>query len=127
MIRKRKRLNKKAKITNDEIDWSNFQRIRNKCINYVRSSKKKFLEKQINKVDSIHTISTKQWWKTIKNLIRLPNKKSFYPTLIFNNQNIESDSDKANYFKDFFCAQSSVHDSNTVLTILKYDEMKKRK
>ena len=98
MIRKRKRLNKKAKITNNEIDWSNFRRIRNKCINYVRSSKKKFLEKQINKVDSIHTISTKQWWKTIKNLIGLPNKKLAYPTLIFNNQYIESDYDKATYF-----------------------------
>ena len=107
----RKRLHRKVKQTNNINDWSKFRKIRNSCINLVRSCKKQFLEKQIQKIESPSEIDMQSWWKILKNMTGLPTKKSVYPTLCINDQYVENDSEKANCFHVYFCEQSSVDDS----------------
>jgi hypothetical protein len=46
LIRKRRWLCNKAKRTNYENDWSNYRKVRNKCVGLVRTAKDEYLDKQ---------------------------------------------------------------------------------
>ena len=111
MIRKRRRLHKKAKRSNSDHDWSNFRKIRNKCVNLVKSTKEKYLQKQIALLES-PSLSVQNWWKLLKNLSGTPSKKSDYPPINVNGSIIESNTDKANCFNNYFSQQSTIDDSN---------------
>ena len=114
LIRKRRRLHKKAKNTNNEHDWSKFRKTRNRCVNLVKVAKANYTEKQTALLDS-PTHSVQNWWKLLKNLSGIPVNKSLYPPLKIEGNIIENDTDKANCFNIFFCRQSTVDDSNTIV------------
>ncbi|MEW8546337.1 MAG: endonuclease/exonuclease/phosphatase family protein [Candidatus Thiodiazotropha sp.] len=75
-IRKRKRLYRKAKITNNNDIWNKFRRLRNKTIALIRLSKQNHIEKLKAKLKS-ENLTSKDWWSTLKSFI-LPEKNINY-------------------------------------------------
>ena len=67
-IRKRKRAYKRAKVTNFESHWKSFKKIRNKVTKLIRDSKQSHYDKIANKLKST-TLSSKDWWSTLKSFI----------------------------------------------------------
>ena len=76
-IRKRKRAYKRAKVTNLESHWISFKKIRNKVTKWIRYSKQSHYDKIANKLKST-TLSSKDWWSTLKSFI-IPTPKKIRP------------------------------------------------
>ena len=117
MIRKRKRLHKKAKKSNCQQDWNKFKKIRNQCVNVVKQAKLNYFDKQVNNLQN-QDLSVKNWWKTLRNLCGLPSKTSEYPPLLINDTYIEDNMEKANAFNKYFCEQANIDDTNATLPVL---------
>ena len=112
-IRKRKRAYRKAKRSNLLNDWKNFKILRNKAINMVRESKRNCNEIIVNKLKS-NSISSRDWWTTLKTVI-VPNTSISIPPLQNNDSVSHDDLDKANILNDFFREQTVIDESNAVL------------
>ena len=112
-IRKRKRTYRKAKRTNLPNDWKNFEILRNKVINMIRESKQNCNEIIVNNF-KFNTISSRDWWTTLKTVIA-PNTSTSIPPLQNNDSVSHDDLDKANILNDFFRDQTIIDESNAVL------------
>ncbi|MEW8548396.1 MAG: endonuclease/exonuclease/phosphatase family protein, partial [Candidatus Thiodiazotropha sp.] len=112
-IRKRKRAYRKAKRTNFELDWKKFKALRNKVVQNIRDSKKKLYDKIASKLTS-ETLSSKDWWTTLKSFIT-PNYKTSIPPLEFNDDIYMEDKDKANVLNSFFQSHTILNEQNTVI------------
>ena len=105
-IRKRKRAFRKAMRTNMESHWKTFKKLRNEVTTMIRDSKTTFHDKLADKLKS-NTISTKDWWSTLKTFIN-PNSGSSIPPLEHDNNIYTDESDKANRLNMFFQSQTIV-------------------
>ena len=112
-IRKRKRAYKRAKRTNLDFHWNSFKQIRNRVIKMIRDSKQQHYDKIVEKLRS-NTLSTKDWWSTLKTFI-IPCIKSSIPPLEFNNDIYTDESDKANILNTFFYSQTVLNEMNAAL------------
>lgn len=82
LIRKRKRAHKKAKLKNTHECWRKFRKLRNDTVNSVKRAKKNLNDKLASQLES-KNISSKDWWKTLKILIR-KDKTDPIPALVNN-------------------------------------------
>ena len=112
-IRKRKRAYRKAKKTNLESNWKKFRKLRNRTITMIRDSKQSFYDKIADKL-KCETLSSKDWWSTLKTVIA-PNSKSIIPPLTYNDHIYSDERDRANILNNFFQSQTFLDDQNTVL------------
>ncbi|MEW8547708.1 MAG: reverse transcriptase family protein, partial [Candidatus Thiodiazotropha sp.] len=112
-IRKRKRAYKKAKKTNKESHWKTFKKLRNRVVTMIRESKNTYYEKLAEKLRS-NTLSTKDWWSTLKTFIT-PNSSSSIPPLDHNNSIYADETDKANIFNKYFQSQTILDETNAIL------------
>ena len=112
-IRKCKRAYRKAKKTNLESNWKKFRKLRNRTITMVRDSKQSFYDKIADKL-KCETLSSKDWWSTLKTVIA-PNSKSTIPPLTYNDNIYSDERDKANILNDYFQSQTLLDDQNAVL------------
>ena len=99
-IRKRKRLFRKAKATQDNEIWAKFRRQRNKTTSLIRRSKQTYLERLAEKL-KCNDLSSRDWWSTLKGFI-CPNKTKTIPPLHSNGNIITETIDKANLLNNFF-------------------------
>ena len=76
-IRKRKRAYKKVKRTNLPDDCKIFKTLCNKVTNMIRESKPACSEITVNKSKS-NTISSRDWWTTLKTVISPNTSPVFY-------------------------------------------------
>ena len=113
-IRKRRRLHSKAKRTNSDYDWAKYRKIRNKCVNLVKSAKDRYIEIQTSSLDS-PSLSIHNWWKLLKNVLGTASNKSDYPPLNVEGEIVENDIDKGIIFSTFCCRQSCIDDSEVDL------------
>ncbi|MCG7870185.1 MAG: hypothetical protein JAY74_27935 [Candidatus Thiodiazotropha taylori] len=111
-IRKRKRAFRKAKRTNIESHWKTFRKLRNKVTTMIRDSKKSFYDKLADKLKS-STITTKDWWSTLKTFIN-PSSSSTIPPLEYDNNIYTDESDKANILNKYFQSQTILNEKNVV-------------
>ena len=109
-IRKRKRLFRKAKATQDNEIWAKFRRQRNKTTSLIRRSKQTYLEKLAEKL-KCNDLSSRDWWSTLKGFI-CPNKTKTIPPLHSNGNIITETIDKANLLNNFFRDQIIIDDYN---------------
>ena len=100
LIRKRKTAFRKAKRTNLSGHWVKFKQLRNRVINLIRDSKQSHKDKIANTLRSC-TLSSRDWWRTLKSVIA-PNSKSSIPPLEKDGMLIVDDADKANVLNVFF-------------------------
>ena len=113
LIRKRKRAYHKAKQIDTPRLWNKFKKLRNKVIKSIRLSKQQYLDQLSNKLKS-NTLSSKDWWSTLKSFIT-PSAKSSIPTLEKDGHIYSDDTDKANLLNNFFRDQTLLDDSNAQL------------
>ena len=112
-IRKRKRAYKKVKRTNSESDWKKFKSLRNKVVQNIRDSKKSFYDKIAAKLTS-ETLSSKDWWSTLKSFIS-PNYKTAIPPLEVNDDIYTEETDKANILNNFFQSHTILNEQNAII------------
>ena len=110
MIRKRKRAHKKAKLQNTVECWRKYRKLRNDTVNSVKRAKKNLNDKLASQLES-KNISSKDWWKTFKILIR-KDKTDPIPALVHNGFSVTDPSEKANIFNDYFQLQTILDESN---------------
>ena len=79
----------------------------------IRDSKEALYEKLTAKLTS-KTLSTKDWWSTLKSFIT-PNCKSSLPPVEHNNKLYSDEHDKANILNDYFQSQSFLNDKDVHL------------
>lgn len=115
-IRKRKRAHKRAKRENTAILWGKFRKIRNETVNLVKRAKRDLDDKIAAKLKS-DSISSKDWWRTFKTLIR-KDKLDPIPPLIYNDCLIHDATEKANIFNKHFQLQSTLDDTDKSIPIL---------
>ena len=114
LIRKRKRLYRRAKRTNNHYQWLKFKRTRNLVINEIRKSKDTYYEKLAEQINR-EKVNPKLFWKISKQLLKLDTSSASIPPLKANGNIIENDVEKASALNDYFASQSTVDDSNVVL------------
>lgn len=113
LIRKRKRAYRKAKLSNLPFHWEKFKKIRNKVISLIRDSKKSLTDNLAHKLKS-QTLSSKDWWNTLKKFIS-PYSKSAIPPLEKDGFIYSENLDKANLLNDYFRDQTVLPDHNSTL------------
>ena len=119
-IRKRKKAYKQAKRINIPSHWRKFRAIRNKVINMIRESKKTLNETIENKLNS-NTLTSRDWWSTLKPVIS-PTNSSSIPPLENNGQTYTDNLDKANLLNNYFREQTLINDDNVnVPDVANYD------
>ena len=99
-IRKRRRAYKKAKATNQSHHWTKFKRLRNEVTTLIRNCKQHLNDKIAEKLKS-ETLSSKDWWSTLKAFIS-PHAHSNIPPLESNGNVYTDDIDKANLLNNQF-------------------------
>ncbi|MCG7869883.1 MAG: hypothetical protein JAY74_26365 [Candidatus Thiodiazotropha taylori] len=114
LIRKRKRLYRRAKRTNIQQVWQKFKKTRNTVINEIRKSQQEYLNKLSDQLNA-EKVNPKLFWKISKQLLNLDLSSSSVPPLNVNGNILENDLDKATALNSFFAAQSTVDDSNKSL------------
>ena len=77
-IRKRKRIIRKAKQTDSPHFWSKFRKIRNKVTSLIRDSKSSSHKSIADKLKS-ESISSRDWWPTIKSFISIKSSSTIPP------------------------------------------------
>ena len=73
--------------------------------------------------------SSKLFWKTPKQILKLNKSAQSVPTLIYNNETAETDLEKANMLNNYFASQSVVNDDNKSLplnTIVSHESLEMR-
>ena len=119
-IRLRNRAYRKAKRTNTTHHWAKFRAHRNKVIGKINDSKSKCNENIANNLKS-DTLSSKDWWLTLKIIIS-PNSSNSSPPLDKDGQIITYDLDKADTLNDYFRDQTLNNDSNeAVPDVIQYN------
>lgn len=114
LIRKRKRLYRRAKRTNNDTCWANFRAQRNKVISEIKKAKTKYNDDLSDKLKNCNT-DPKLFWKVSKQLLNLNKSQRSLPDLQHNGQVYETDPDKASLLNDFFISQSTIDDSGSNL------------
>ena len=96
--------------TNLESDWENLKKLRNKVVQNIRDSKISFYDKLAAKLTS-KTLSSKDWWATLKTFIA-PNYKTTIPPLEFNDVVYTEETEKANVLNNFFKSHTILNEQN---------------
>ena len=111
--RKKNRLHRKAKASNDADDWLKFRVTRNLYNGKIAEAKTRAESDKASKLKDAKTISTKKWWQLAKGFIK-PDAalKSSYPPLKVGNVTLCDDKEKAESFNEFFLQSSNIDDSN---------------
>ena len=79
LTRKRKRAFRKAISSQSPAHWAKFKQIRNDIVTSIRQSKKSLLDNLANQLKN-HTLTSRDWWTTLKSVIS-PDYKSSIPPL----------------------------------------------
>ena len=120
-IRIQDRLRKKYiknKIGTNERKYENQ---RNKVNNLKKSAKENFYVSINESLSELKNTNCKQYWKTIKMLIKGEGQSSEYPPLRSPNQNDASaldNSDKCNLLNDYFCSITDLQRRRHTITRL---------
>lgn len=114
LIRKRKRTYRKYKRTLNNYYWERYKKIRNICVREIRESKKNYFEK-VESLLTSETSSSKLFWKTSKQVLKLGKNSSCIPTLTMNGEYAEDDVQKADMLNDYFSSQTLINDQNKQL------------
>ena len=100
MIRQRKRLYRKAKVTKYEHVWMKFREKINQIVSEIRKSKKNYFESLTKKLSEKKS-DIKCWWKICKQALKLDKQNKTIPNLESTSVLYENNKDKAsilNYF-----------------------------
>ena len=113
LMKKRNRLYKKYKNNKSPEKYNSYKKIRNEVTQILRKSKTEFIASLAYKLKNTN-LSSKDYWKTLKSLIK-PTQNTSIPPLLHDGIYYSEKSDKANNLNDFFVAQTILDDQNTTI------------
>ena len=98
-IRQRKIQYRKAKISNNSHVWQKFRKLKNEVVPLIRQEKQSIYERLSLKLKS-NSLSSREWWKTLKTYISPTTKCSIPPLYDIETDNLAVDDvDKATVLK----------------------------
>ena len=110
-IRRRKRLYKKAKLSNKVNHWSKFKSVRNNVISLIRLLEIDDYERLSLRLKS-GSLSPRDWWKTLKSMMSTQSSTSIPPLFDISGDSLIIDEyEKANTLNNYFANQSYIDDS----------------
>ena len=113
LIRKRKRAYRKAKRSGILQHWNKFRNLRNEITKLIREAKESHKNNIANKLKT-GSLSSRDWWRTLKSVIS-PSSKQSLPPLEHNGLSITEDAAKTNILNDFFRDQTLINDNGIEL------------
>lgn len=121
LMRKRKRLYDKYRKTKRISDFEKYKQIRNKINNEIRRAKQNETRKLADRLQD-NTLTAKDWWRTLKPLIK-PSENSSIPPLMKNNKLYSDNISKAEILNGQFCEQTKLNDDNVSLPNSNFDHI----
>lgn len=113
LIKKRRRLFAKAKRTKTTEDMDKYKQYRNKVTKSIQKAKKNHTDKLSDKLKS-GSLSSKDWWNTLKSFIKDQNSTNI-PPIKTDSDILSSNLDKANVLNEYFIKQTNLNDENVPL------------
>ena len=114
-IRKRRRIHKKAKRSNNETDWTLFRNQRNHVTSLIRQAKTDYHDRSCKKINTDIDKTGKEWWRLCKSVSFQKSQEHTIPPLLHNDQLIYDNEHKAHAINEYFASISNV-DTNTHLS-----------
>jgi hypothetical protein len=112
-ITKRKKYYHRAKLTQNPFHWHKFKTLRNEVVSLIRTAKQNYFQKLAISLKS-ETLTSKDWWKLLKNFISPADKQTIPPLFNPVTYKVVFDSfSKAKILNEFFSAQASIINQNT--------------
>lgn len=112
-IRRRKRLYRKAKLTQSNMHWVKFKQLRNQIVSQIKEAKAIYYSKLSDKLKQ-ESLSSKDWWKILKSFISPTQTTSIPPLQNQNTQEIVfSEDQKANLLNEYFLNQTYIDNSDS--------------
>lgn len=114
-IKVRNGMYRKAILTENEDDWSNFRKQRNIVVDLIRKEKQIYYHTKIDQVKN----NSAEMWKTLKQLIGYSDKSSTKEGIVFNNKLVENAGEIAEKFNIYF-----LDSIDQIVSIPSEDQMK---
>ncbi len=118
-LRKQKRgvdrSHKYAKRQRDAQSWAVFRKLRNAYIQNCRDAQSRYDREQTQKLSEC-SFSTKECWQLYKTVLGM-NSDNCYPALVYNDNVISDDCEKATIFNNIFLQKSFLDDTGKVLPL----------
>ena len=112
-IRKRRRIHKKAKRSNNETDWTLFRNQRNHVTSLIRQAKTDYHDRICKKINTDIDKTGKEWWRLCKSVSFQKSQEHTIPPLLHNDQLIYDNELKAHAINEYFASISNV-DTNSI-------------
>ncbi|KAJ8321710.1 hypothetical protein KUTeg_000181, partial [Tegillarca granosa] len=110
LIRKRRRLHRRAKHSDNPTHWAQFRKIRNKYVNTIKKSRDKYFKSLASKLQN-KNLDAKQWWKITKQMCGVSCGTLSPPSLLVNDKMYSDPNYVTNIFHDYFSSQSTIDDT----------------
>ena len=104
LIRKRNRLYKKYKKDRTILNYDEFKQARNEVTSNLRKAKKDYTDSLANKLKT-SSLSSRDYWKTLKSFIK-PSNSVTIPPLLHENTYVADSDEKANLLNSYFVEQT---------------------
>ena len=104
LIRKRNRLYKKYKKDRTILNYDKFKQARNEVTSNLRKAKKDYTDSLANKLKT-SSLSSRDYWKTLKSFIK-PSNSVTIPPLLHENTYVADSDEKANLLNSYFVEQT---------------------
>ena len=104
LIRKRNRLYKKYKKHRTIPNYDKFKQARNEVTSNLRKAKKDYTDSLTNKLKT-SSLSSRDYWKTLKSFIK-PSNSVTTPPLLHENTYVADSDEKANLLNSYFVEQT---------------------
>ena len=111
-IRKRRRIHKKAKRSNNETDWTLFRNQRNHVTSLIRQAKTDYHDRICKKINTDIDKTGKEWWRLCKSVSFQKSQEHTIPPLLHNDQLIYDNEHKAHAINEYFALISNVDTNN---------------
>ena len=107
LLRKKKRLFKKAKLSNNLVDWDNFKTNRNLYFRKCKERKDIYEKARYRSLVEEGVNNPKKWWSLLKECMGIKRANSI-PPILNNNSLINEDIQKAELFNDYFSSVTNM-------------------
>lgn len=120
-LKHRNRLHKKAKQTNNPIEWDNFRNFRNRVTNHIRTRKEEYYCDLNEQINNPQQFGSKDWWKLVNCFMKRKGiDQNEIPPIQIGDKTHYSNKSKADIFNDFFIQQATLENDNDPLPRIPY-------
>ena len=120
LIKQRKIIHARAKLTDDPQDWHNFRQFRNYVTDTERERIAEYYKEIDKKASDPQNFGRKDWWKLVRSFFNKKGLSDEIPPLKLNANTYYSNKDKANILNNFFVEQSTLENDDDPVPQIPY-------